>query len=554
MRPRALCLSLSLWSSPRCSPRLPPHRRPPRSRAPSTIPTAACCQGSRSRSGTSPPRCRARSPRTRQGRYVIAGLPPGAYELRAELTSFKPHVRRDLQLTIAQALVVNITLEVGGLSEEVTVAGDTSLVNTSSAELSFLVGSEAIDQLPLNGRNYTDLALMQPGVLAYPHRDGGSVVAHGLGMSVNGQDPRSNVYLLDGTLQNDFTNGPAGSAAGTALGTETVREFRVESNAYSAEFGRNSGGQINVLTKSGANNVDGSRVRVPSQRGARRPQLFRRRRAARLPSQPVRRHDRRTDRARSRVLLPRLRGAGRAARQDDQHGRARRQRAHRPAAERAGDRQPGRSRPTSRNIPRANGPSLGQGLASYTFPFNQRLDEHFAQGRVDYSFGGGTPALRPLHDRRYRPVPAHGLSAVSAQLHLAQPVLHQRVPRTSCRRTRSASAASASAGRASARTSRPTPRSRCRRSWPTRDSMGDIDIGGLRRFGPQSSGNLRLVQNVFSAQSDLVQTRGRHVLKAGGAGRALPGQHGQPDVQPRHLHVRRPERVPGAARRRRSSA
>ena len=149
--------------------------------------------------------------------------------------------------------------EVGGLSEEVTVAGDTPLVNTSSAELSYLVGSEAIEQLPLNGRNYTDLALLQPGVLAYPHRDGGSVVAHGLGMSVNGQDPRSNVYLLDGTLQNDFTNGPAGSAAGTALGMETVREFRVESNAYSAEFGRNSGGQINVLTKSGANNVDGSR-------------------------------------------------------------------------------------------------------------------------------------------------------------------------------------------------------------------------------------------------------------------------------------------------------
>ena len=60
-----------------------------------------------------------------EGRYVIAGLPPGVYELRAELASFKPHVRRDLQLTIAQALVVNITLEVGGLSEEVTVTGDT---------------------------------------------------------------------------------------------------------------------------------------------------------------------------------------------------------------------------------------------------------------------------------------------------------------------------------------------------------------------------------------------------------------------------------------------
>src|SRR4029434_4050490 len=99
---------------------------------------------------------------------------------------------------------------------------------------------------------------LQPGVLAFPHRDGGSVVAHGLAMSVNGQDPRSNVYLLDGTLQNDFTNGPAGSAAGTALGMETVREFRVETSTYSAEFGRNSGGQINAITKSGTNQFTGS--------------------------------------------------------------------------------------------------------------------------------------------------------------------------------------------------------------------------------------------------------------------------------------------------------
>ena len=131
------------------------------------------------------------------------------------------------------------------------VTGRTPIVNTASSELSYLVNSQQIEQIPLNGRNYTDLALLQPGVIAYPHRDGGSVVAHGLGMSINGQDPRSNVYLIDGTPQNDFTNGPAGSAAGTSLGTEAIREFRVETNAYSAEFGRNSGGQINVLTKSG---------------------------------------------------------------------------------------------------------------------------------------------------------------------------------------------------------------------------------------------------------------------------------------------------------------
>src|ERR671912_344199 len=193
-----------------------------------------------------------------EGRFVIPQLPPGVYEIRAELAGFKPHVRPEVRLAVAQSLTLNITLQVGDVAIVDVVTGKTPLVNTGSSELSYLVTSEQIEQIPLNGRNYTDLALLQPGVNAFPHRDGGSVVAHGLGMSINGQDPRSNVYLLDGTLQNDFTNGPAGSAAGTSLGTETIREFRVEANAYNAEFGRNSGGQVNVLTKSGANTFDGS--------------------------------------------------------------------------------------------------------------------------------------------------------------------------------------------------------------------------------------------------------------------------------------------------------
>ena len=90
------------------------------------------------------------------------------------------------------------------------------VVNTATSELSYLVTSAQIEQIPLNGRNYTDLMSLLPAVTPFPHRDNGSVVAHGLAMSVNGQDPRANVYLLDGTLTNDFTNGPAGSAAPTA--------------------------------------------------------------------------------------------------------------------------------------------------------------------------------------------------------------------------------------------------------------------------------------------------------------------------------------------------
>ena len=448
-----------------------------------------------------------------EGRYVIAGLPPGAYELRAELTSFKPHLRRDLQLTIAQALVVNITLEVGGLSEEVTVAGDTSLVNTSSAELSFLVGSDAIDQLPLNGRNYTDLALMQPGVLAYPHRDGGSVVAHGLAMSVNGQDPRSNVYLLDGTLQNDFTNGPAGSAAGTALGTETVREFRVESNAYSAEFGRNSGGQINVLTKSGANNVAGSvfefhrneALDARNYYDAGEQPAFHRNQFGGTIGGPIAR-DRAFFFLGYEALVERL-GRTISTFVPDDNART----GLLPTGQVTVSPEVA---PYLAEYPRANGPSLGQGIASYTFPFNQRLDEHFAQGRLDYSFGGGTQlfARYTLDDTDqflptdYPQFPRNFISRnqffTSEYRHIVSPSTVS-ISRIGFSRTRIGQ-------NVQANTSQPLPT-----FVATRDSMGDIDVGNLRRFGPQSSGNLRLVQNVFSAQSDLVQTRGRHVLKAG---------------------------------------
>ena len=163
-----------------------------------------------------------------EGRFVFPSLPVGLYELRAEFSGFEPLVFPNVTLTVNETTDVTLVMKVSGLTATVDVDGGEALVNTQTQELSYLVGEQAIRELPLNGRNYTDLAFLQPGVIAYSHRDGGSVVAHGTAMSINGQDPRSNVYLLDGTPQNDFTNGPAGSAAGTALGMEAIREFRVE--------------------------------------------------------------------------------------------------------------------------------------------------------------------------------------------------------------------------------------------------------------------------------------------------------------------------------------
>ncbi|MFN9945075.1 MAG: hypothetical protein ACK56I_36970, partial [bacterium] len=109
--------------------------------------------------------------------------------MRAEQTGFKP-VARSLNLTIGEKAALPLTLEIS-VEAGATVIEAAPLINTSSAELSYLVSERAIRELPLNGRNYTDLALLQPGVTAFPQRDGGSVVAHGLGMTINGQDIRS---------------------------------------------------------------------------------------------------------------------------------------------------------------------------------------------------------------------------------------------------------------------------------------------------------------------------------------------------------------------------
>ena len=134
-----------------------------------------------------------------EGRYTFPELRVGRYEIRAEQDKFKPSAKQ-LNLTIGETVVVDVTLEVA-ITATVDVVDSAPLVNTQTSELSYLVGEKAIRELPLNGRNYTDLALLQPGVAAFPLRDGGSVVAHGLAMTINGQDLRANVFLLDGTLR-----------------------------------------------------------------------------------------------------------------------------------------------------------------------------------------------------------------------------------------------------------------------------------------------------------------------------------------------------------------
>ena len=456
-----------------------------------------------------------------EGRYALAALPPGSYEIRAELAGFRPLVRSGLTLAVAQAAVIDLTMTVGGIAEQVTVIAEAPAVNTRTGELSYLVDARTIEELPLNGRNFTDLALLQPSVVAYPHRDGGSVVAHGLGMSVNGQDPRSNVYLLDGTLLNDMTNGPAGSAAGTALGMETVQEFRVETNAYSAEFGRMSGGQINVLTKAGTNDVRGSAYEFHRNDAldaknyfdvAGKPP-FTRNQFGGAVGGPLR-----TDRLFYFVGFEGLReNLGRTITSNVPDDNARLGLLPDPAN--TGDLlhvgvDPAVA-PYLAEYPRANGPDLGGGTAIYTFQFDQTLDQNFGQGRIDYNVGPGSQIFGryTIDDaEQYLPTdypqfPRYFVSRnqfFTAEYRDVMTNDTLATYRLGYSRTRVGQEVEANTA------------TRLQPFIPGRQRVGNIDVGGLNRFGTQSSVDVRFLQQVMSVQGDVTATRGRHLLKFGG--------------------------------------
>ena len=446
------------------------------------------------------------------GRFTFGGLAVGEYELRAALRMFRPVIRTGVQLTVGENASLALTLR-PGTTEEITVTGDASPVNTRSGELSYLVDVRTVNEIPLNGRSYTDLVSLQPAVNPFPNRDNGSVVAHGLAMSVNGQDPRANVYLLDGTLLNDFTNGPAGSAAGTALGLDTVREFRVESNAYSAEFGRNYGGQINVITKSGAN------VRAGSLFEYHRNDALDARNYFDVDEAPEFRRNQFGGTAGGPIVPNRFfyfagyeglrETLGRTILTIVPDDNARQ--GLLPAGPVAID--PG-VRPYLLEFPRANGPNLGDGLARYTFPFDQRLRQDFFQGRVDYVSTGGVQlfgryTLDDTEQELPTDFPQFPRAFVSRNQFLTIEVRHM-LPSGMLQSLRFGYSRTRIGQSVEANTSQPLPA-----FVPGRPMLGAIDIGGIPRFGPQLSADLELRQDVYSAQYDVTHARGRHLMKTG---------------------------------------
>lgn len=200
----------------------------------------------------------------KEGVYSAPSLPAGQYRVVVSATGFSTLVREGVSLSVGVQRTLDLSLKIGEVSQTVTVTDAVQGVEVSSSTLSSVVGEEAVRDLPLNGRSWTQLATLQMGVSSIrtqaPIVGGSSRGNRGYGdqLTDSGHRPNENTYRIDGINVNDYTNGAPGSAIGLALGVDAIREFSVVTTNYTAEYGRTSGAVINAITKSGGNKPHGS--------------------------------------------------------------------------------------------------------------------------------------------------------------------------------------------------------------------------------------------------------------------------------------------------------
>jgi len=196
------------------------------------------------------------------GFYNIPSLPAGLYTISTSPAGFKKTVTTGVDLHVNENKTVNLDLQVGQVTETVTVTSDSAPVETRSGEVSSLISEKQVTELPLNGRNYAQLALMVPGVSPVTQAGAGGAFATrgtglnaGVDMSVNGNQSNSNLWTVDGVNNMDV-----GSNRTLLVfpSVDAIQEFRVERNSFSAEFGQAQGAVVNLITKGGSNDFHGT--------------------------------------------------------------------------------------------------------------------------------------------------------------------------------------------------------------------------------------------------------------------------------------------------------
>jgi outer membrane receptor protein involved in Fe transport len=196
------------------------------------------------------------------GFFTVPLLQPGSYRVTASLQGFSTLIHDGIRVTVSETARVNLQLPMGGRAEDLTVVGEAPLVETSNATMGIVIDEQKVVDLPLNGRNFTQLGTLIPGVVAPPPGLGGAAGdatpggfgAVTSGFNVNGMRNQSNNFLLDGATNNDTFN------TGFVLRPppDAIQEFKILTHSYNAEYGRNAGSVVNVVTRSGSNSWHGA--------------------------------------------------------------------------------------------------------------------------------------------------------------------------------------------------------------------------------------------------------------------------------------------------------
>ena len=200
----------------------------------------------------------------RSGFYSTPNLSPGPYNVTASAKGFKSEVRSGLTLTVGADVEINLTMTIGNASESIDVRGEPPAIETNDATLGAVVNGQTIRELPLNARDWTQLAALEPGVAQIRTQTTPTDFLirgnRGLGtqMTVSGGRPQQNNYRIDGISINDYSNGGPGSALGIDLGVDAIQEFSVVTANAPADYGKTSGGVINAVTRQGTNTLHGS--------------------------------------------------------------------------------------------------------------------------------------------------------------------------------------------------------------------------------------------------------------------------------------------------------
>src|SRR5712671_4711372 len=198
------------------------------------------------------------------GFYSAANLVPGNYEVSVSAAGFNTEIKKGIVINVGAQPVFNLVLQIGSVSNRVEVTTEAPTVQLASSDISAVVNATTVRELPLNGRSWTDLAALQPGVDTIQTQPTFAVGAdrgnRGFGqqLTISGARPQQNNYRLDGVSLNDYANGAPGSVLGRNLGVDAIEEFSVITSNYEADYGKTSGGVVNAITRSGTNQIHGS--------------------------------------------------------------------------------------------------------------------------------------------------------------------------------------------------------------------------------------------------------------------------------------------------------